>query len=81
MTTPVDDDIRRDEKGRPLADDGYPISGMATVQDAIAVSSLSRTHIYDLMTRNELQSMRFGRSRRIPWSALRELFLQAEVSK
>ncbi len=75
METPVDDDIRRDEKGRPLAADGYPVSGLATVVDAMAVSSLGRTHIYDLMTRGKLPSVRFGRSRRIPWPALREVFL------
>ena len=77
-TTMAEDsvEIRRDEKGRPIADDGYPIGGLATVDDAVTISGLGRSHIYSLMARGQLEVRRFGRSRRITWASLRAAFLE-----
>lgn len=69
--------IRRDEKGRVIASDGWPLSGLATVDEAVAVSGLSHSTIYNMLTRGDLESQRFGRSRRIPWRVIRENFLDS----
>lgn len=65
--------IQTDDRGRPIAADGYPISGLATVEEAAAAMALSRSQIYAMIQRGELQAKRFGRACRIPWSAIREL--------
>ena len=76
-----DDTMRRDEFGRPIADDGYPIAGMATIPEAVSVSGLSRSQIYNMLNRHDLEAVRFGRSRRITWQSLREKFLTSGVSR
>ena len=68
-------EIQRDEKGRVIAADGYPTAGLATIQEAIAVSGLSRSKIYDMVGRQQLESKRFGKSRRITWASLRSTFM------
>lgn len=68
--------VTRDEKGRPLADDGWPVSGLATVAEVCAASSISRSQVYAMLQAGKLPSRQFGRSRRIPWSIVREVFLQ-----
>ena len=73
--------MKRDEYGRPIADDGYPIAGLGTINEAVAVSRLSRSQIYNMINRHELEAVRFGRSRRITWQSLRETFLTSEVSR
>jgi excisionase family DNA binding protein len=76
-----DGTIKRDEFGRPIADDGYPIAGLGTINEAVAVSRLSRSQIYNMIARHELEAVRFGRSRRITWQSIREKFLSSEVSQ
>lgn len=76
MTTAVDEtQMRRDERGRVVAADGYPVAGLATIAEAVTVSGLSRSHIYALLSRGELESRRFGRSLRITWASLRTAFI------
>ena len=72
--------ICKDEKGRPIAEDGYPISGLATAAEVAAVSSLARSTVYLMMSTGELESRPFGRSRRVPWSAVRRMFLETPDS-
>lgn len=74
-----EDTMRRDEFGRPIADDGYPIAGLGTISEAVSVSRLSRSQIYNMINRHELEAVRFGRSRRITWQSIREKFLTSEV--
>ena len=49
-----------------LADGGF-----ATVPQAAAFLGLSRTTIYNLMDNGSLRYAKFGKSRRVPWAALR----------
>ena len=67
--------LRRDESGRLLADDGYPLGGLATVSDVAAVGSLAPSTVYRMVEDGELESKRFGRAVRIPWTAIRQKFL------
>jgi excisionase family DNA binding protein len=68
-------EIFRDERGRPCAADGWPISGLATVQEVVSVSGLAASTVYQMLSSGELESRQFGRSRRIPWAAVRTMFL------
>lgn len=72
------DAIRRDEKGRPLADDGYPLSGLATVPEVLAIAHLSRSKLYEMLAGGELEAKRFGRACRIPWPEVRRVFLSRQ---
>lgn len=72
-------DIKRDEKGRILAPDGWPISGCATIREGKAASGLSTSKLYNMIAADELETKRFGRSRRITWASLRKAFLSSEV--
>lgn len=65
--------VQTDEKGRVIAADGLPISGLATISEVVAASSLSKSQVYAMIQRGELQAKRFGRACRVPWSAVREL--------
>lgn len=71
--------LTRDESGRLLAEDGYPAGGLATVQEVVTVSGLSKSKIYQMLTSGELRSKRYGRSVRIPWSEVRQAFLSDEI--
>ena len=71
-----DTDLRRDDRGRMVASDGYPLAGLAKIEEATVVSGLSRSHIYTLIRRGDLEAKRFGRSCRITWASLRSQFLQ-----
>lgn len=73
------EEIRRDEKGRLLAPDGWPVSGCAKIEEAKAVSGLSRSKLYDMMRTGELETKQFGKSRRITWASIRQNFLTSEV--
>jgi excisionase family DNA binding protein len=64
--------LRRDEKGRPIAADGYPLTGLASVAEVVAATGLSRSQIYAMIQRGDLATKRFGRSVRVPWHLLRE---------
>ena len=68
-------EISKDEKGRPLAADGWPVSGLARVSEVCAASGLSRSKIYMEIREGRLDTKCFGRSRRVPWSEVRRLFL------
>ena len=68
--------IRRDEKGRPIAADGYPTSGSAPAKTIAPIADLSVSTIYAMIASGELPSKPFGRSRRVPWSAVRKMFLE-----
>ena len=70
--------IRRDEKGRPIAADGYPISGLAHAKTIAAIPDLSVSTIYAMIASGELESRPFGRSRRVPWAAVRKMFLETQ---
>ena len=79
MTTATidsDTDLRRDDRGRMVASDGYPLAGLATIDETTAVSSLSRSHIYSMIRRGDLEAKRFGRSCRITWVSIRAAFLE-----
>ena len=46
--------------------------GFASIRQAEEFLSISRSTLYTLMDRGELQYAKIGKSRRIPWKALRE---------
>lgn len=70
--------MERDERGRPIASDGWPLSGMARVDEVVRASGLSRSKVYNMLRAGDLQSATFGKSRRVPWAEVRRLFLCAE---
>ena len=74
-------EIQRDEKGRVIAADGYPTAGLATIQEAIALSGLSRSKVYHMLSMGELESRRFGKSRRITWASLRAAFIDVAAAQ
>jgi excisionase family DNA binding protein len=53
-------------------EEGLARDGFATVAEAAAFLGLSRAKVYLLMDSGELAYAKFGKSRRIPWRALRE---------
>ena len=69
---------QRDERGRVIANDGYPTTGLATISEAVALSGLSRSKIYDMVGRGQLETRQFGKSRRILWTSLRAAFMGGE---
>jgi len=71
---------KRDKHGRLLGPDGYPVAGLATVKDAVEVSSLSKSMVYHMIDTGELESKRYGRSVRIPWASIREEFLAPDCA-
>jgi excisionase family DNA binding protein len=50
-----------------LVDDGF-----ADVNEAAAYLGLARSSVYKLMDSGALRYAKFGKSRRVPWRALRE---------
>ena len=64
----------RDQSGRLLAHDGWPVGGLASVKDVCHASSLSRSKIYAMIESGELPVLRFGRAVRVPWRVVREVF-------
>ena len=72
MSTTEVAELRRDERGRVIAADGLPVSGLATITEAVAVSSLSRSQLYQMAKDGTLEVRRFGkRAVRIPWDEVR----------
>ena len=65
--------VLRDEVGRPIAPDGYPISGLATVTEVVVASGLCPSTVYNMIKTDKLKSQKFGRSVRVPWQVLREM--------
>ena len=76
----MESELKRDEKGRVLAADGYPTAGCATITEGVAVSGLSRSKLYNMIDAGELETKRFGKSRRITWASIRQTFLSSEVN-
>ncbi|APZ96934.1 hypothetical protein [Fuerstiella marisgermanici] len=68
-------EFKRDDKGRPIAEDGYPLAGNATAREVSTVASLAISTIYAMIASGELESRAFGRSRRVPWTEVRRKFL------
>jgi excisionase family DNA binding protein len=54
--------------------------GLARVREAQRFLALSRSAVYDLMDKGELQYVKIGKARRIPWPALRELIEKNRIS-
>jgi excisionase family DNA binding protein len=46
--------------------------GLASVAEGMKFLSVSRSKLHELMNASEIQYAKVGRSRRIPWRALRE---------
>jgi excisionase family DNA binding protein len=59
-----------DEREQLVAD------GLATVAEGERFLSLGRSKLYDLMDAGELPYCKIGKSRRIPWEALRRLAVE-----
>jgi excisionase family DNA binding protein len=53
--------------------------GFATVPEASKFLRLSRTTLYEMMDRGELRYAKFGKSRRIPWAAVKALAAESLV--
>lgn len=73
------DSVTRDDVGRLLAADGFPLGGLATVREVVAATSLSRSKIYAMIDAGEIPVRHFGRSIRVPWSCVRAQFLGDEI--
>jgi excisionase family DNA binding protein len=61
-------------KDKALVDEGF-----GTVGEVMRFLGLSRSKLYELMDRGELQYAKLGRNRRIPWAAVKVLAAQAMV--
>ncbi len=57
-----------------MVDDGF-----ATIMEATAYLRISRAKLYGLMESGELTYAKFGKNRRVPWKALRDLAQAALV--
>ncbi len=51
-----------------------------TVSEASKMLSISRSRLYELINSGEIQSVKFGRSRRITEEQLREFLRRCEVA-
>ena len=49
---------------------------LLTIEEAAQAMSLGRTFVYELVMRNEIQSVKVGRKRRIPVFALQEFVVR-----
>ncbi len=61
-------------KAAQIENDGHESiidAGFADVNEAAAFLSMARSSIYKLMDAGELTYAKFGKSRRIPWTALK----------
>ncbi len=64
----------RDDSGRLLASDGYPIGGLAKIHEICVATGISKSKIFDLIDTGELPSRRFGRTVRVLWTEVRAVF-------
>ncbi len=58
-----------------VADEGWAAvvaDGFATVREGEKYLGVSRATLYKLMESGEVKYAKFGKSRRLPWAALRE---------
>lgn len=67
--------LKRDESGRLLAPDGWPVGGLARVREISAATGLCVSEIYEMTADGRLDAKRFGRSVRVPWQVVRAKFL------
>ncbi len=58
--------LTRDESGRILGDDGLPLGGLASVNEVVSTTGLSRSKVYQMIDDGTLPVKRFGRSVRVP---------------
>jgi len=65
--------MQKDNAGRPVAADGWPVAGLAKVDEARLFLALSRSKLYELLRSGALASQTFGKSRRIRWAELRRV--------
>ena len=68
-------ELKRDESGRLLAPDGWPVGGLATVNEVVTATGLSRSTIYQMIDTGDLTVRRFGRAVRVPWATVRTVFI------
>jgi excisionase family DNA binding protein len=54
--------------------------GLARVREAQGFLAMSRSAVYALMDKGELEYVKIGKARRIPWPALRELVEKNRIS-
>lgn len=67
-------ELVRDEHGRLLADDGWPLGGLATIREVIAATGIKKSKLYSMIGAGDLEAKHFGRSVRIPWRVVRHTF-------
>lgn len=53
--------------------------GLARIKEACDYLALSRAAVYGLMDKGQLEYVKLGRSRRIPWPALRSLIATSVI--
>lgn len=71
----------RDEHGRPVARDGYPTAGLATVKEVAAVAARSVVTIRRMIYRGELKATSGHKAVRVPWQEVRRAFIDIAVSE
>ncbi len=54
--------------------------GLARVTEVAKFLALSRAKLYLMMDAGELPYVRFGKSRRVPWQAVRDLVRESTVT-
>jgi excisionase family DNA binding protein len=57
---------------RPQAATVAPIKALLTVEEAAVALSVGRTLMWELVTRRQVKSIKVGRSRRVPVTALQD---------
>lgn len=60
--------VLSNDGGNPLIEEG-----LATIREASRFLGISRAKLYSLMDAGELAYAKLGKSRRIPWRAIKEL--------
>ncbi|GAB5444941.1 MAG: hypothetical protein Fues2KO_52900 [Fuerstiella sp.] len=70
--------VGRDDLGRPIAADGWPVGGLATVKELVAFTGMSRGKLY-VMLDGPIPSIRIGGNRRVDWRIVRKLFGEASA--
>ncbi len=63
-----------DHRGRPLAADGLPLGGLATVAEVATVTGLSNSTIRNHIQDGVVPHRRFGRSIRVAWADVRKTY-------
>jgi excisionase family DNA binding protein len=61
------------------AQEATPVKVLLTVEEVAEAMGLGRTYVYELVMRREIRSIKLGRKRRIPVTALDE-FVARQLS-